>query len=114
MRSKQQNKLRRSRISRRHKGGKPLEQLKAQVEDALRKVSDVETVLRAVMAELTRAEEAPNSDDQYSLGPQRNRVSGMRFESLDTPLGKVETPNARGNREFIRNGMNMFPVNNDN
>ncbi len=58
MRSKQQHKLRR-RISRRHKGGKPLEQLKAQVEDALRKVSDVETVLRAVLYELTSAEEVP-------------------------------------------------------
>ncbi len=87
MKSKQQHKLRR-RISRRHKGGKPFEQLKAQVEDALRKVNDVETVLRAVLDELTRAEEVADTEAQPSLGPQRNRVTGMRFESLDTPDGK--------------------------
>jgi hypothetical protein len=56
MRSKQQHKLRR-RISRRHKGGKPMEHLKAQVEDALRKVKDVELVLRVVLGELLRAED---------------------------------------------------------
>ncbi len=104
MRSKQQNKLRR-RISRRHKGGKPLEQLKAQVEDALQKIRDVESVLQAVMDELTSAEEEPNSDDQSSLGPQRGRSMGMSFPSLDTPQGMVETPTTQGNRRALRDSV---------
>jgi hypothetical protein len=129
MRSKQQNKLRR-RISRRHKGGKPLEQLKAQVQEALRKVKEVEAVLIAVMDELTRTEDGqsdigaatnlessifgPNteySEPQPESLHQRDRVKGMSFTSLDTPQGMAETPTTIRNREFFRNGMSMFPVN---
>jgi hypothetical protein len=132
MRSKQQNKLRR-RISRRHRGGKPLEQLIAQVQDALRKVKEVEAVLIAVMDQLTRTEDGQSDigadgaatnlessifghhteysehQPEESLQHHRDRVKGMRFTSLDTPQGMAETPTTQRNREILRDGKNMFP-----
>ena len=103
MRSKQQNKLRR-RISRRHKGGKPLEQLKSQVEEALHKLKDFESVLRGVLNELTSAEEVSGSEAQPSLGSQRDRVMGMHFDSLDTPEGD-ETPGHQSFRSVAKYGL---------
>ena len=75
MRSKQQKKLRR-RISRRHKGGKPLEQLQAQVEDALQKIRDAESVLRAVLDELTNGKEERKREEKRIRREEKKRMEG--------------------------------------
>ena len=76
MTSKQQNKLRR-RISRRHKGGKPLEQLQPQVEDALKKIKDVESVLRAVLDELTNGKEERKREEKRIRREEKKRMEGL-------------------------------------
>ena len=115
MRSKQQMrskqlKRRTHRISRRQRGGKPLVELKAQVEAALQKVKDVESVLTSVLYELMK--------ESSEVSTHRDRVSGMNLTDLDTPEGS-ETPQHQALRTVARSashrdrvsGMNFDDLN---
>jgi predicted nucleic acid-binding Zn-ribbon protein len=76
MRSKQQNKLR-CRVSKRHKDGKPLEQLQPQIENALQKIKDVELVLRGVLDELTNGKEERKREEKRIRREEKKKMEGL-------------------------------------